>query len=320
MWRLSVAVAACSALLIAESPRVALLEIRVENVVVYRFDVAEQAQRAAQPREVTAAPARSFLESSFIGDIVSINGTPAKGVWVNHGMNTAFSPNPAPTFPIANVESGSHYGCAWNVFTADGAFVGEFVDRGILRGAPNTSHALLGGTGAYLGAVGEHLVLGVIRPERAASVAEDPALRQSIGGGIYRIGFYVTPRYWPDIETTADGPSVFHADGSRVSPARPAAAGELLIVRAKGLGPTRPNLAPIGFRAFGADPFEEVNSPISVSVGGSPAEVLNKIGWPGTKDVYRLDIRVPDGVRSGMAPIQITAAWIPGEEVLIPVR
>ena len=70
---------------------------------------------------------------------------------------------------------------------------------------------------------------------------------------------------------------------------------------ATGLGPTRPGL-PAG-TPFPASPFEEVNSPVKVTVNGNAAEVLNKIGWPGATDTYKVDIRVPDGTAPGMAPV-----------------
>jgi uncharacterized protein (TIGR03437 family) len=66
--------------------------------------------------------------------------------------------------------------------------------------------------------------------------------------------------------------------------------------------------------------LQEVNSPVEVKVNGNVAEVLNKIGWPGTTDTYRLDIRVPDGTAPGMATVQLTAAFIPGREVSLPVQ
>lgn len=104
-----------------------------------------------------------------------------------------------------------------------------------------------------------------------------------------------------------------------MTPARPARAGELLIVRAKGLGPARPDLRPAGLLRFGSNPYNEVNSPVVVRVGGKEAEVLNTIGWPNETDLYRMDLRVPTGV-SGTVPVQITAAWISDSEVSIPVR
>ena len=57
-----------------------------------------------------------------------------------------------------------------------------------------------------------------------------------------------------------------------------------------------------------------------VTVNGQSAKVLNKIGWPGQVDTYRLDFRVPDGTTTGMAAIQLTAAWIAGSSVNIPIQ
>ncbi|MBI3470115.1 MAG: hypothetical protein HY013_02010 [Candidatus Solibacter usitatus] len=126
------------------------------------------------------------------------------------------------------------------------------------------------------------------------------------------------PMYVPQIAITGSGPAVFHADFSPVAEAKPARAGEVLIVRATGLGPTRPGVDP--GQPFPLDPFQEVNSPVELSVNGKPAEVINRIGWPGLVDTYRVDFRVPDGTAAGMAALQLTAAWIAGPEVRIPVQ
>jgi hypothetical protein len=65
--------------------------------------------------------------------------------------------------------------------------------------------------------------------------------------------------------------------------------------------------------------LELVNSPVEVTAGGISAEVVNKVGWPGTKDLYRVDLRHPTDV-SGDISIQVSAAWITGPEFRIPVR
>ena len=118
----------------------------------------------------------------------------------------------------------------------------------------------------------------------------------------------VIPMSWPQILTTASGPAVFHSDFSPVTAAKPAKAGEVLIVEATGLGPTVPGVDP--GQPFPTDSLFQVNSPLEVTVNGRPAEVINNTGWPGFVDTYRIDFRVPDGMTAGMASIQITAAWI----------
>jgi uncharacterized protein (TIGR03437 family) len=63
-----------------------------------------------------------------------------------------------------------------------------------------------------------------------------------------------------------------------------------------------------------------VNSPLSVSVNGQSAEVVNSIGWPGLVDTYRVDFRVPDQTAAGMAAVRLTAAWIAGSSIDLPIQ
>src|SRR6266568_2093686 len=121
----------------------------------------------------------------------------------------------------------------------------------------------------------------------------------------------------PQIVTGASGPALFHADFSPVTAARPAKAGEVLIVKASGLGPTVPGVNP--GQAFPTDSIQQVNSPVAVTVNGQAAEVVNSIGWPGLVDTYRVDFRVPDGATGGAAAIQLSAAWIAGSPVNMPI-
>jgi uncharacterized protein (TIGR03437 family) len=122
----------------------------------------------------------------------------------------------------------------------------------------------------------------------------------------------------PQVVTTASGPAVLHADFSPVTAANPATAGEILIVKATGLGPTVPGVDP--GQPFPPDSLQAVNSPVDITVNGRPAEVINSIGWPGLVDIYRIDFRVPAEAASGTAAIQISAAWIPSPPVNIIAR
>ena len=117
---------------------------------------------------------------------------------------------------------------------------------------------------------------------------------------------------------SAGGPAVFHADFSPVTAAKLAKAGEVLIMKATGLGPTVPGVDP--GQPFSTDAVQQVNSPVDVTLNGQSAEIINKVGWPGLVDTYRVDFRVLDGTASGTATLQVTAAFIPGREVSIPVR
>jgi uncharacterized protein (TIGR03437 family) len=63
-----------------------------------------------------------------------------------------------------------------------------------------------------------------------------------------------------------------------------------------------------------------VNSPVTVKVNGKTAEIVGAVGYPGSVDGYQVNFRVPPGITSGVASVQLTAAWIPGSAVSIMVR
>ncbi len=129
---------------------------------------------------------------------------------------------------------------------------------------------------------------------------------------MFRLVLHLVPMVRPAVV------SVFHSDFSPVSASSPARAGELLIASATGLGPTRPGVDPE--QPFPASPPQEVNSPVEATVNGQPAVLVNKLGWPGTTGNYRVDFRIPDGTTSGMATIQILAAFINGPPAQIPIQ
>jgi hypothetical protein len=57
-----------------------------------------------------------------------------------------------------------------------------------------------------------------------------------------------------------------------------------------------------------------------VTVNGNPALVLGALGFPGDVDTYQLQFQVPSGTRSGGALLQVSAAWIAGPTVTIPIQ
>ena len=87
---------------------------------------------------------------------------------------------------------------------------------------------------------------------------------------------------------------------------------------ASGLGAVRATLNPGD--PFPANPPAAVNSPVQVTVNGNAAELLAAVGYPGTRDGYQVNFRVPPGTAKGAASIQLSAAWIPGSAVMIAVQ
>jgi uncharacterized protein (TIGR03437 family) len=290
-----------------------VLTIDVENYVQYRGDIADPTKFATDPNPKTAA-AIAFMQNVQMGDIVAVNGKPAKGLWQNRFVIMPFRVNPTPGQPIADLDTSGVLHCVWEILGPDGAYIGTLMD-----GGTGNNHALMGGLGAFAGMTGVK-IMEVLAPSRAASMSEDPSKRRvNGGGGKVRATFYIYPPFRPTVQMTPSGPTIAHTDYSPVTAANPARPGELLIIAATGLGPVKPGIQPPGALQFPGPPYQEVNSPVSVTFNGKELPVINKIGWPGQRDLYWIDFQVPSDAGTGTATLQLTAAWIPGPVVNIPV-
>jgi hypothetical protein len=285
------------------------LTVDVDNVVNYVSDISDFAKRGADPGPTPSPQQRAFTDFIVVGDIVAVNGAPAHGLWTSRGYYMNFSANPAPGSGIADVSRAVTQDCKWDFYDANNRFIGSIFDGGY---AP---HGVTGGVGAFYGVRGQ--MVGVAapnpKPNRLASISEDPANRRTLGGGRGRIVFHLIPAERPQVQ------AVYHEDFTPVTAASPAKPGEVLILRASGLGPLAPGTFPSGTDPF-PNPPADVNSPVSVTIAGADAPVLVKVGWPGQTDTYRVDVRVPAGITTTQAGVQITTAWISGEVFPAPFR
>ena len=181
---------------------------------------------------------------------------------------------------------------------------------------------IMGGTGAFLGARGQMEM--VVNPpgvasQRGASITEDPANRRVNGGGTQRYVVHLIPMSAPQIAMLPAGPAITHSnDFSLVSASKPATAGEVLSLFASGLGPVKPGVDP--GQPFPSSPLATVNSPVEVTVNGKPAEVISAVGFPGAVDGYQVNFQLPPDTAKGPVSVQVSAAWISGAAVSIPVQ
>jgi hypothetical protein len=303
----------CASAFGQDDTRVTLI-VDVDNAVTYRSDVIDPAQRGTSMTQTAVPPNRPFTDALTVGDIVAVNGKPARGLWTSRVHVMGFSPTPTAGFGIADRASGNLADCKWEFLDADGRFVGVLVDGGY---AP---HAVTGGIGAFFGMRGQMgspapanaPPLPPQRPIRAASTSEDPGRRRVLGGGTARVVFTLIPAERPEIQIA------YHEDFSPITSARPARPGELIILRVTGLGPLVPGTLPSGTEPF-PNPAVEVNSPVEATAGGLAADVLNKVGWPGTTNSYRVDVRLPGGIAPGETSLRLASAWIPGPDFRLPV-
>jgi len=322
-----------AATLSAQSLQPSTLTVGLQNVVEYQEDVIPS-QYATNPGITTAATPNNFAVSTWIGDIVAVNGQPAKGIYVGRSRQLVASPAPAPGGAIADVTRTALREHVFEIQQSDGTPVGTIISLGFsggpappglgpdgcqsapcAAGTERGNWAIIGGTGAYFGATGE--VGGTGGQGRAASMSEDPANRRTNGGTSFPFLLHVIPAVTPAIALTVNGPAVTHSsDFSLVTANKPAAPNEVLSIFATGLAPvTEAPSTP-----FPSSPLTNVTSPVSVTVNGEAATVLGAVGFPGSTNLYQINIRVPGDIQSGSAAVQLSAAWIPASPVKISIQ
>jgi uncharacterized protein (TIGR03437 family) len=307
-----------------------ILIVDVENVVEYFEDTSDLSKFATDPNATTTVQPKNFNFRIGIGDIVAVNGQAAKGILTRNIRNVMLNTAPNPGQGIADTVRGAVVGDSFEILKSDGSQIGTIVSYGPAAGSPPVGAplsitqgnlAIVGGTGAFLGARGQwgQAVTPQTIAARQASVTEDPANRRRNGGGRLRFVLQVIPMSAPQIVTTASGAAVTHSsDFSLVTASKPATAGEILSMFVTGLGPTKPGVDP--GTPFPATPLAAVNSPVDVTVNGKSAEVTAAVGYPGAVDGYQVNFRVPSDAAKGTATVQVSAAWIAGPAVNITIQ
>jgi hypothetical protein len=122
----------------AQVPSSARLEVVVQNAVAYVDDGIPYGQYAtAQTQTPPATGGRNFRSWTLIGDVVSVNGKPAKGVAVHRAHIVSLRTAPANGQAISDV-NGPLAVADYNVEIrhADGTPVGTAMLQGFLFGPP----------------------------------------------------------------------------------------------------------------------------------------------------------------------------------------
>ncbi len=167
-----------------------VLYIELENVVEYQVDTTDLSKWGTNPNITQGSIGKGGVGCAGVpivgyGDIVSVNGQPARGAWAARGMAVCLSTNPvAGIYTIADTTWPSKRDETFEILQSDGVTkVGTIMTTGLSSGSPappgppvgNRDCAIVGGTGAYVGARGQEgtrsslLATGNI-PERAASI------------------------------------------------------------------------------------------------------------------------------------------------------
>ena len=200
-----------------QSPLQTTLVVDLQNVVEYQDDNGEPAKFATNTNLTPSNTFKNFGVVTLIGDIVAVNGQPAKGTYIGRSRGLVMSPAPSPGGAIADVTRTALREHTFEILQSDGTAVGTIMSLGFSGGSPppgapstdKANWAIIGGTGAFLGARGT--VGGTGGSGRAASMSEDPANRRINGGKALSFLLHVIPMSVPQIVPTTAGPAVAHS-------------------------------------------------------------------------------------------------------------
>lgn len=310
----------------AQTPPATILTVEMENVVQYQENYANLSKNGTSGAMESPIAPSTYSPGYFIADIATINGKRAKGSTLARNLFVNLNANPSGSQAIANINRFQAMEILLEIQQEDGTAVGTLVLTGVTGGpappgapksGPTGNFAVIGGTGAFVGARGQAVTIS--NTFRATSTFENPINRRTFPAGIWKLVIQLVPLATPEVVSTANGPLIVHSgDFSMVTTAKPARAGEVLTLLASGLGPTRPGVDP--GQPFPVSPAQIVNSPIEVQVNGKAGEILYAGGYPNTVDNYQVNFRLPADVATGLASVQLTAGWVVGAAVKIPVQ
>lgn len=299
-----VCIFALAALLVPVAPAQdtpTILQIDVENYVGYLGDTNDPARVARSQTAVTPTAPLNFFSNIILADVTAVNDAPAKGVLVIRTQTLLLSPTPNAGGAIADVTRAAIGELAFELQDGEGSPVGNLYAMGLSggpaapgspAGATSGAVAIVGGAGAFVGARGTLNSVEVANV-RSTSQAEDPSKRRANGGGRARFLLQVFPMNRPEVQTGADGPDIFHADGARVGAGRPARRGEVLVVHAKAVA----------------------KGLVDVVVGDMSVRAMEP-----SAPSSQIRFRVPDAVAGGRVPLRVSAGWVKGDAVTIPVE
>src|SRR5215469_1582602 len=149
----------------AQSPMGSLLIVETANHRGYVHDVSNTSLYATKPGPVDPIIAKNFDQNVFIGDIVSVNGKPAKGTVIEVLNTILLRPNPAPGQAIADINRGGLVEWYFEIQDSASNLIGSIRVSGANGGNvgppgqtaqinSQASYMVIGGNGAFLGARG----------------------------------------------------------------------------------------------------------------------------------------------------------------------
>src|SRR5712691_7166357 len=127
---------ACCQPVRAQVARPTILRIEVANAVRYVDDVADVTTIATNPSATTAIPIKNFRRAVLIGDIVAVNGQPAKGTVIENTRDMILRTTPTPGQGIADITRDAMLEWMYEILNVDGSPVGSLMVLGAGGGTP----------------------------------------------------------------------------------------------------------------------------------------------------------------------------------------
>src|SRR5205085_12633783 len=113
--------------LIAQAPPPAVLTIDLENIVLYAGDTPDVSKLAATASKTTQAPSNNFYPVLWLGDVVAVNGKPAKGTWTVRGNVLSRGPSATPGTAIADSSGALFFDWILDLMQPDGTPIGSLM-------------------------------------------------------------------------------------------------------------------------------------------------------------------------------------------------
>ena len=121
---------------LAQAVSASILQVDVENWVQYVDDAGDPSKFATESNVTTARPPGNFAQAVYIGDIVAVNGQPAKGTLSRVFRQLALTPSPNAGQAMADTTRNGVAADNFEILKSDGSPIGTIVLNGVGQGTP----------------------------------------------------------------------------------------------------------------------------------------------------------------------------------------
>ena len=243
------------------------------------------------------------------------------------------SASPAlPSFTATGVVDGASFepGISPNSwFTIQGANLSPTTDtwdNAIVNGNLPTSldgvRVSVGGKPAYIYYISSGQINAVAPDVGAGTVPVTVATASGTSAAVSVVSQLVGPAFFLWVGKYAVAArqdfSLAAGNGTLSAPTTPAKPGDVIILWGTGFGPTVPP-APFGVQIPASQSYATAN-PVTVTVGGIPAQVYGAAMAPGFAGLYQVAIQIPPSAPDGDLPLSATVNGTPSASALITVK